>query len=523
LGAKLSAGLIIGRHFVRGFLMANIQHNNLAPVFGDLNTGAHSIHHFTFADEGGLTSGDDLNFGTVSFVAGDVGKIAKVGTGNTGSFWVLLNETNATWKKIDNNDVTQNPVKTVSTNTYTLLQADDKHVIQFTHPSGVVLTVPIDLLSGTEATVYALSGVVQFVTGGVGVAVPMLPISLSSSTQEARSVASFQVREDTNTFILAGDLLPIGPDPLTDGDFSSNGRMVRNGAGNYNVILDTLSGTTNPFSGSDFNAGYRVGSLYVDQNERSVFVCVDDTPASASWRNLHRVNELEYDMYIGHAQTGTVIFRDDFLSDIDLWSSTLNGAASSVASSANTPGYGYVFVSPGTTFTGSAAIRTNINILYASLLAGGFSVLNFETVAYLPDAPPDPAQDYYVRVNLFADSGFNTSANCFMAASGNYGVDNYWKMTRYVAGVTSSVNTSFLALTGIGNGLRFRTSWNLATSTASFYINNQFQGIFTGSQLAVPAAGYIAPGMSNKLTGTSARRIAIDYTECWGLFSGSRA
>jgi hypothetical protein len=502
--------------------MANIQHNTLAPILGDLNSGNHVVHHFTFTDESGLTSGDDVNYGTVSFVAGDVGKIAKVGTGNTGSFWVLINDTNATWRKIDNNDVTQNPVKTISTNTYTFLQADDKHVIQFTHPSGVVLTVPIDLLSGTEGTVYALSGVVQFVTGGVGVAVPILPISLSSSTQEAKSVASFQIREDTNTFILAGDLLPSGPDPLTDADFGSNGRMVRNDLGNYNVILDQLSATAAPFSGSDFNAGYRVGSLYIDQTNRNPYICVDDTPSSASYRRLDRVNELEYDMYIGSSITGTVIFQDDFVSDIDLWSSTLNGAASSVASSANTPGYGYVFISPGTTFTGSAALRTNINILYASLLAGGFKLLSFETVAYLPDAPPDPANDYYVRNCGFLDSGFNTSGIAFMFNSGNYGVDNYWKMTRWNSGVSSSVNTNVLALTGITGVRRFRIDWDLFNSTASFYINNQFQGIFTGSQLSAPAAGYFVPGMANKLTGTTARRIAVDYTKCVGLFSGSR-
>jgi hypothetical protein len=415
------------------------------------------------------------------------------------------------------------PAKIVATPTYTFLQEDHGKVIEFTNAVGCEVTVPYGLTSGTTGILYGISGTISFAPAGPGIAEANLPISLSSSTQEAFSVAVFSIETNTGSFILGGDLLPANADPLTDDDFTSNGRMVRNGLGNYNTILDQLSGTNIPFSGSDFNAGYRIGSMYVDQTSRSAFICVDDTPGSASWRNVQLVNPLEYDMYVGSAITGTLLFQDDFLSDLDLWGSTLNGAGSSVASSANTPSYGYVFVSPGTTFTGSAAIRTNINTLYASLAAGGFRMMSLESIAYLPDAPPDPVNNYYVRTCGFLDSSFNTSGVAFMASSGSYGVDSFWKMTRWNAGVTSSMDTTFLALTGIAGSRRFRIDWDIANATASFYMNGLFQGVFTGSQLSAPAAGYITPGMANKLTGTAARRIALDYTKCYGYFSGTRA
>lgn len=73
--------------------------------------------------------------------------------GDGGSWGTLLNEYLEVAHDADGNNLFPANIKTVSTDTYTLLSADTGLVIEFTHASGCVVTLPNNLTIGFNCAI----------------------------------------------------------------------------------------------------------------------------------------------------------------------------------------------------------------------------------------------------------------------------------------------------------------------------------------------------------------------------------
>ncbi|MEQ9073333.1 MAG: hypothetical protein RLP09_05710 [Sandaracinaceae bacterium] len=75
---------------------------------------------------------------------------------------------------------------------------------------------------------------------------------------------------------------------LHDDDFAGAdpGHLHRTGAGAYRVVKSNLTATVAPTATDDDNAGYAVGSLWIDTVTDRVWVLVDPTPTAAVWMQV---------------------------------------------------------------------------------------------------------------------------------------------------------------------------------------------------------------------------------------------
>lgn len=78
-----------------------ILHKDIKPVTSDPDAGAHVIHYYTFADETAMLAGNDAVLGPVSFLAVDVGRVARVGSSAPYSFFILKDHTGPVWTQVD--------------------------------------------------------------------------------------------------------------------------------------------------------------------------------------------------------------------------------------------------------------------------------------------------------------------------------------------------------------------------------------------------------------------------------------
>lgn len=80
---------------------------------------------------------------------------------------------------------------------------------------------------------------------------------------------------------------------IMDADVTTNGRMVRTGAGTYTTVLDSLANTAAPTVNNDASGGaggkekgFSVGSIWADATAKKAYVCLDATNAAAVWREI---------------------------------------------------------------------------------------------------------------------------------------------------------------------------------------------------------------------------------------------
>lgn len=87
---------------------------------------------------------------------------------------------------------------------------------------------------------------------------------------------------------VAANQLVKGAGGLHDDDFSGvePGHLHRTGVGAYRVVKSNLTATVAPTATDDDNAGYAVGSLWIDTVTDRAWVLVDPTPTAAVWMQV---------------------------------------------------------------------------------------------------------------------------------------------------------------------------------------------------------------------------------------------
>jgi hypothetical protein len=78
-----------------------ILHKDIKPVSSDPDAGAHVVHYYTFVDEAAMAAGNDAVLGAVTFLAADIGRVARVGSAAPYAFFILQDHTVPTWTQID--------------------------------------------------------------------------------------------------------------------------------------------------------------------------------------------------------------------------------------------------------------------------------------------------------------------------------------------------------------------------------------------------------------------------------------
>jgi hypothetical protein len=78
-----------------------ILHKDIKPVSSDPDAGAHVVHYYTFVDTAAMLAGTDAVLGAVTFLAADVGRVARVGSAAPYQFFILQDHTAPTWTQID--------------------------------------------------------------------------------------------------------------------------------------------------------------------------------------------------------------------------------------------------------------------------------------------------------------------------------------------------------------------------------------------------------------------------------------
>lgn len=467
---------------------------------------AGQAHAVTLARGGGS---DAINGVTADYVIGaTAGAVSPVA--------VLISYALSTWV-VQQLDANPEAVEVISGATYTVAPGDHKKTYLCTNAGGCTVTVPASGVElGHETTFIGAPGVVTFVSGGGGGtnSVAQLPASLSLVTAEAYSVASIKVTGigvGVGTYTLAGDLLPNTPDPVTDGDFTLNGDLVRTGAGTYSATLYNHAATTAPGAGDDSADGYSVGSRWIDVTNKNVYMCVDATIAAAVWERLDRVTDAEYDRLLGESKSYIQLWRDEFGYDIDQWGTELSGAGSSVGLVTTLlRASGWVYLNPGTTAAGIAALRTHVNFIYAT----GLAFVRQIVVGQIVEALPNGVDDYYVQVCLL---GNTTNGLGFIYDST---VSANWQGVKWVSSTPAYVDTGIAAVSA--TDIRMTLDWTPGVGGgAVFWINGAQVGSFSGSMPALSAV-YAQPGRIVKTLGTGTRRFGIDFTEGWALLSTPR-
>lgn len=274
-----------------------------------------------------------------------------------------------------------------------------------------------------------------------------------------------------------------------------------------------ISGSDKNFGLVTFNSGDigKIGRISSSSGASFDTYWILKNPTGPHWDKLtEQITDLQYDIYLGSAVSGAVLFREEFATDFDLWTVSAAGAGATAGLLAlNRRPTGHCRLLPGTTNTGSVRISPALNFWYSSY--GGRLVWN--TIAMLPSAAPIPTDDYEVIINLVGDT---TNGFGFIAKSGS--APNYWKAIRYNAGVSSSIDcvgfTASYNNSAQGADRLFTLDYDIDRATASFYINRQFQARFTGSQIPSINAAFMYPGWTNKVTGTTnINTVYLDYTE----------
>lgn len=114
---------------------------------------------------------------------------------------------------------------------------------------------------------------------------------------DATKQGRFNVSAITTGAIRTYDLPNANTRLMADSDFagSTTGPLRRTGAATYTVVKDNLTATTAPTATDDTNAGYAIGSIWVNTtpSPRDVYLATNVTASAATWRNLGTTTEAD--------------------------------------------------------------------------------------------------------------------------------------------------------------------------------------------------------------------------------------
>lgn len=416
--------------------------------------------------------------------------------------------------------VASGPVKDVATGTYTVVPADDGAVIRFLVPC--IVTVPdstsgVPLRNGHETTMFCTTGVLEFADASAGVSAdPLHAASQSRFSSETMAIVAIKVLQGVDTYLLVGDLLPTTPDPITDGDFSLNGRMVRTGAGTYVTIFDNFVATAAPTVADDNTLGYSAGSIFLNTVTGNSYLCVSAGTGAAVWRSMGALATIardgliasaDYDRVLGGAKNQEVLFRDEFEeSTTGRWTGTVSGSGATVAVVVGGTTYASMLrLNMGTTTTGSASLDRALNSFYTNRYS---------------------RFDWEVKCRLSALSNGTDEYDAFVCYSGVNGISfTYdrntslnWQATQWAAGVPTHTDTGIVADTAMHS---FRWVWTSAAGgTVTLYIDGVAVGApYTGVTFA---ATTLTPGRAVKSAGTTSPFLYLDFTQGVGTLATPR-
>lgn len=477
------------------------------PVIVYIRAG--QAHAVTLARGGGS---DAINGVTADYVIGaTAGAVSPVA--------VLISCVLSTWV-VQQLDANPEAVEVISGATYTVAPGDHKKTYLCTNAGGCTVTVPASGVAlGHETTFIGAPGVITFVSGGGGGtnSVAQLPASLSLVTAEAYSVASIKVTGigvGVGTYTLAGDLLPNTPDPVTDGDFTLNGDLVRTGVGVYSATLFNHAATAAPGVGDDAADGYSVGSRWIDTTNDDVYVCADATIGAAVWQRL--VSDMIFDANLGKGKNWLSVWRETYKgggTDPHLTGAASGtGAATQVATASGYAGIGRLI--SGTSAAAYAYRGSTLNWFYNNAVA----VCTIEWVGVVLGPLADVTDDY--RVHLCGigalpigggTTGFTMTYDRLSPTPAN------WWLTKWAAGVaTYSVNTGVAVDL---NRHRYKVIYDTVAATAQFFID----GVSVGTLTALTAMSGVSTlaAMIQRQAGAS-RELYEEFTECLVKFSTPR-
>lgn len=470
---------------------------------------AGQAHAVTLARGGGS---DAINGVTADYViSATAGAVSPVA--------VLISYALSTWV-VQQLDANPEAVEVISGATYTVAPGDHKKTYLCNNAGGCTVTVPASGVElGHETTFIGAPGVVTFVSGGGGGtnSVAQKPASLSLSTAEAYSVASIKVTGigvGVGTYALAGDLLPNTPDPVTDGDFTLDGDLVRTGAGAYSATLFNHAATAAPGVGDDAADGYSVGSRWIDTTNDDVYICADATIGAAVWQRL--VSDMIFDANLGRGKNWLSVWRETYKgggTDPHLTGvASGTGAQTQVATASGYAGIGRLI--SGTGAAAYAYRGSTLNWFYNNAVA----ICTIEWVGVVLGPLADVTDDY--RVHLCGigalpigggTTGFTMTYDRLSPTPAN------WWLTKWAAGVaTYSVNTGVVVDL---NRHRYKVIYDTAAATAQFFID----GVSVGTLTALTAMSGVSTlaAMIQRQAGAS-RELYEEFTECLVKFSTPR-
>lgn len=427
--------------------------------------------------------------------------------------WTCLDATAAAavWRRIDVGAIAPG---VISAATYTVTRADHGKVFACEHASGCDITVPTTLPDGFECAFY---GTLAPVTFNDTQATALIAPGLSAETTEVYSVGVIHVTDDTTTYQLSGDLLvDAANDPITDGDISQDGLLLREGGvGVYDAIKINRSATTDPGVGDDIADGYTVGSLWINVTLDRIYQCVDNTAGAAVWARLNRVSEEEYALFLGPnnhsgaATTASVLYWfDDFgTNTVSQYGSAVVGAGAAIAitTAAGNLSRGRVSVSTGTTATGSAWFRSTANYLYSSQIDRLVNevVVDIGTLANATD-------DYVLHAcgaGDVASSAFTFSYVRTQSAN--------WQLVTWSGGTPTYTDSGIPVAVGT---IRLRFEWDKVN--VRFFINGTLNA--TVAYSTALNATYITIAQMISIASTVSKAITVDSALAFGRLLSAR-
>lgn len=486
----------------------------LAAGQGTANQNGGSADLDAGPSNGGGSIGGVIDIGRNNATAVNIGKSGGAGT-------VLLEgTTSVTGPVTATGEVTGAPLApvTVTGTTRTLSISDHGRVLICTNAAGCTITVPNSGVNNLEALIYGTQGIITFVSGGGGNATATKAASLGLTTSSAYSPAYLKVAANSSTYELTGDLLPNTPDPLTDGDFSANGRMLRTAAGVYSTIFDNLAGSGAPTVATDNTLGYSTGSIYLDAVTGYSYLCISAGTGAAVWRSLGALATItrdglvlaaDYDRILGDAKNSEMVFRDEFSYSLNTraWTAVVSGASAGVAvtdAGAGTYGAGRLYC--GTTSTGVSEMSSSS----AFFRTNRYSLFRFRTKVSV-DILSNATDEYDLFVNYAGTNGVSFSYDRNVSLN--------WQRTTWAAGVPTHTDTGIAVVAGT----QYDLTWiytPAASGTVQFFINGVSVGSLTGKSFTgVP---FLSPGRMVKSAGSSSQFTYIDFTEGMGILATPR-
>lgn len=424
-------------------------HKDIRTQFGDASSGPHVVHYYTFADGTALSALNDTQLGTVTLAATDVGRVARVGSAAPYTFYVLVDHSTPTWRRID--------------------------------------------LEGLTDASFAGSDAGRLVRTGVGT------YAVVKDNLAAAGVPT--ASDDETQGYQRGSLWFTGVNMWVCVDATA-------GSAEWYRVAKPATGTPEPIAATG-----SVGTSAQHANADHVHAHGDQAGgtlhAAATSSSPGFMSATDVD-FIYEQQDRVELWRDDFVLNItNRWTTDVTGAGATAALAAAAHAYpaGRLQLSTGTTNTGASGVRAPINGFYPA----GIDRISQVVACGMP-ALSDGTDTFRVLLcGLYIHTTFaNGIALVYdSTVSANWQLCRFAGGV-VAAAQNTGIAAASGAAPGYGER-RFEVAWDKAAQEAYAYVDGVLVATLAVTTAEMGAANYHYPARIEKSVGTTSRSVVIDF------------